>query len=201
MMNRRASRFAGLFAGVAATVVALDLWSKHAVFALLDVRDEGEPPRVVSQKPIVVVADWFELEANYNYGAFSGWFSSHPEWLAALSVVALAVIVGVAVVHFRRNPSPSAAFVVALALLWGGTLGNLHDRLRLGAVRDWIKWFVVIDGRPRVWPNFNIADSAICTGVGLILLLEIRGSLRERRAARRAAERRPAEEPTPPSRR
>jgi signal peptidase II len=183
----RALRLSLLFMAVAALVVVLDLWSKHAVFELLEVVSVGKPPSVRSQKVITVVPGFFELEANYNYGAFSGWFASHPEWLTALSVAALAVIIGVAAVHLRRNPSPSTAFIIALALLWGGTLGNLHDRIRLAAVRDWIKWFVVIDGRPRVWPNFNIADSAICTGVGLILLLELLSSIRERRAAREAA--------------
>jgi len=176
----------GLFAAVAALVVAVDLWSKHFVFEQLNVVSEGHPPSVRDQVRITVVPGFFELEANYNYGAFSGWFSSHPEWLAALSGLALVVIIGVAVVHLHRSSSPSTAFLVALALLWGGTLGNLHDRLLLGAVRDWVKWFVVIGGEPRVWPNFNIADSAICVGVGLILLLEVRGSLRERRVARSA---------------
>ncbi|MBI4606632.1 MAG: signal peptidase II, partial [Planctomycetes bacterium] len=58
----------------------------------------------------------------------------------------------------------------------------------LAAVRDWIKWFYVsADGREHVWPNFNIADSAICTGVGILILLEVLRAARERREAKAVA--------------
>ena len=76
----------------------------------------------------------------------------------------------------------AVAVVVALALVWGGTLGNFYDRLQLGAVRDFIKWFY--KGPPLVWPNFNIADSAICVGVGLLFLTVIRDYTAERKRMR-----------------
>lgn len=76
----------------------------------------------------------------------------------------------------------SAWFVVALGMLWGGTLGNFYDRYFIGGVRDFIKWFVVVDGKERVWPNFNIADSGICVGVGIIVVMEIARSLRGKTA-------------------
>ena len=171
-----------VFVAVAAGVTVLDLWSKRAVFELLAVESAGTPPRVLFQKRFVVIPDWFELEANYNYGAFSGWFSEHTEWLAVLSATALIVILGIFIHQLRQPAGPGRLFTLALAFLWGGTCGNLYDRAALNAVRDWIKWFYVsADGIPHIWPNFNVADSSICTGVGLLILLEVLRALRERR--------------------
>ncbi|HVR75990.1 MAG TPA: signal peptidase II [Planctomycetota bacterium] len=163
----------------AATVAGLDLWTKKAIFELLKVENEGDPPRVAYQERYVVIPEFFELEANYNYGAFSGWLSEHTGWLALVSAVALVVILGVFLNLMRRPAGPGLLLATSLGFLWGGTLGNLYDRFYLRAVRDWIKWFYVSsDGRQHVWPNFNIADSAICTGVGLLIIFEIRNATR-----------------------
>lgn len=162
-----------LFALVAALVVGLDLWTKHAVFELLQVESVGDPPRVAHQVERPIIEGFFDLQANYNYGAFSGWFSRHTGILAILSSVALVVLAVFLAVQLRGGSRPPMALVVAIALVWGGTLGNLYDRALLGAVRDFVKWYVVWGGRERVWPNFNIADSAICCGVGLWILVEV----------------------------
>jgi signal peptidase II len=55
-------------------------------------------------------------------------------------------------------------------MILAGTIGNMVDRLRVGAVRDFLKFYVVVDGRDRVWPLFNLADSFICVGVFLLTL-------------------------------
>lgn len=186
MLDRKPSRSAAvlIFVLAAASIVALDLWTKNAIFELLKVKSIGDPPRVIDQARYVIIPGWFELEANYNYGAFSGWLSEHTGWLAVLSGAALAIILGVLVYHVRQPKGPSRLFALALGLLWGGTGGNLYDRALLAAVRDWIKWFYVsTGGREHVWPNFNIADSAICTGVGLLVLLEVLNAARERKAS------------------
>ena len=52
-------------------------------------------------------------------------------------------------------------FPIALGLITGGTIGNMLDRIRLGAVIDFIKL--------PYWPTFNVADSAVCIGMGLLL--------------------------------
>lgn len=189
-----------LFVSLALFTTVADLWSKHAVFELLDVRTLGTPPRVQSQTKAVVIPGFFELEANYNYGAFSGWFSDRTAWLTVLSAVALVVIVGIVAYLLRRPQRPSRWCLAALGLIWGGTLGNLHDRFFDRAVRDWIKWFVVWDGRPYVWPNFNIADSAICVGVSILVVLEVHRSLKDRRR-QREKEGRDKKAVTPPNRR
>jgi signal peptidase II len=173
-----------VFAATAILVVGLDLWSKAAVFEFLRVDSVGDPPRVQRQVEYEVIPGFFDLQANYNYGAFSGWFSRHTGWLAGLSLVALVALGLFFAVQFRGKARPTLAFTVALALLWGGTAGNLYDRALLGAVRDWIKWYVVWDGKEKVWPNFNVADASICVGVGLWILLEIVRGARERRGAK-----------------
>lgn len=168
---------------LAATLVAtLDLWTKHAAFQFLQVEEGirmvGEPgaaeprPAVKSQMRYVVIENFFWLEANYNYGAYRGWFAGNTRALAWLSAVASMVILLFFIWHLRTEPRAELSFVLALGLLLGGTIGNLYDRALLLGVRDWIRWFVVIDGKEHVWPNFNIADSAICTGVGLVLVRE-----------------------------
>jgi signal peptidase II len=181
----------GLFVGLAALVAALDLWSKEAVFDLLKVDivvrkvdDDRELPFVARQQKVQVIPGFFELEANFNHGAFHGWFARHTGLLALLSVVALAVITLVVGFAFSRRQPPSLWFAFALALVAGGTAGNLYDRALISGVRDWVKWFFIWNGREKVWPNFNVADSGICVGVALLVLLELRRTVRERRGAR-----------------
>ncbi|SVB73218.1 uncharacterized protein METZ01_LOCUS226072 [marine metagenome] len=171
-----------LFLLIAASVAGLDLWSKAAVFDLLEVRSAGVPARIISRpNEISVIPGFFDLQANYNYGAFNGWFSEHTGLLALLSCAALLVIASVLWYSLGRAPAPTISFVVALSLLAGGTAGNFYDRLYLEAVRDWIKWYIVIDGNEHIWPNFNIADSGICVGVALVVLPELRTLFQKRK--------------------
>ena len=171
-----------LFLLIAASVAGLDLWSKAAVFDLLEVRSAGIPARIVSRPhEIPVIPGFFDLQANYNYGAFNGWFSEHTGLLALLSCAALLVIASVLWYSLGRAPAPTSSFVVALSLLAGGTAGNFYDRFYLEAVRDWIKWYIVIDGKEHVWPNFNVADSGICVGVALVVLPELRTLFQKRK--------------------
>ena len=171
-----------LFLLVAASVAGLDLWSKAAVFDLLEVRSAGVPAQIISRpNEISVIPGFFDLQANYNYGAFNGWFSEHTGLLALLSCAALLVIASVLWYSLGRAPAPTISFVVALSLLAGGTAGNFYDRLYLEAVRDWIKWYIVIDGKEHVWPNFNIADSGSCVGGALVGLPELRTIFEKRK--------------------
>ena len=83
----------------------------------------------------------------------------------------LAVAMLIALVLFRRKIMPPGTLHrVALGLLCGGIVGNLFDRLRLDYVTDYLDFYI----GTWHWPAFNIADSAICIGVGIYIL----GSLR-----------------------
>ncbi len=184
MLEHRTSRtlLAIVFVVVAVTITGLDLWTKKAVFEFLNVKNAGNPPHVIAQERYEILPGWFELEANYNYGAFSGWFAEHTGWLALLSGAALLIIVVIFVLQLRQPEGPGWLFTLSLGLLWGGTCGNFYDRFVLKAVRDWIKWYYVsANGKEHVWPNFNIADSAICTGVGMLVLLELLRATRQKK--------------------
>ncbi len=136
---------------VALCVILLDQASKEWVrgaFAL----HESEP----------VLADFFNLTYIRNTGAAWGMFSGQN---IALSALALAMLV-ILVVFRRRILPPGRVHRVALGLLCGGIVGNLFDRLRLDYVVDFL------DFHFRAWhfPAFNVADSAICIGVGIYIL-------------------------------
>ena len=168
-----------LFLLPAVLIVVVDLWTKDAVFKYLDVEEKmvssKESPRprpvVFYQDRKVIIEDFFWFEANYNYGAFSGWFSDRTGILATFSVIAALAMVGLFAYSLRYGPE--RAFSLALGFLLGGAVGNFYDRAVLNGVRDWIRWFVVVDGKQHVWPNFNIADSAICIGVGMLIIREL----------------------------
>jgi len=102
-----------------------------------------------------------------NTGAAFGILRDQSAFLTFTGVLALAVLFLYLWHPGQRRP----LFQVALALLLGGAAGNLADRLRLGYVIDFIDL-------PR-WPAFNIADSAIVTGIALLALLLALGGERE----------------------
>lgn len=92
-----------------------------------------------------------------NSGAVFGILRDSGSWFAVFSLVAAAVIA--VVIYLARNSS--GLIKVALGLVLGGALGNLVDRIRLGAVVD----FIDIGVNELRWPSFNIADLAITVGV------------------------------------
>lgn len=173
-MKRRTAVIA--YVAIAATIVALDLWTKSAAFEFLGVEvipAQGEVPAI--QRPHharehVIIEGFFNLQTTLNYGAFSGMFAGQ-KWLL-LGVSSLWVVGTLVFVLWQRQHD--RWLVIGLALTAGGAVGNLYDRYFIGAVRDFIKWFVVIGGDEKVWPNFNIADAGICCGVVLILIQEFR---------------------------
>lgn len=75
------------------------------------------------------------------------------------------------IVHFfRKLPDSQVLFAVSLSLVFGGAIGNFIDRLHLSYVIDFIDWYVGTSH----WPTFNVADAAITTGVGLLVVQWIR---------------------------
>ena len=107
---------------------------------------------------IPVLPGIFHITYILNPGAAFGLFEEQ-QWLFIL--VAVLLVLGVAVL-FRQLLQQPPVMRFGAALLVGGALGNLMDRIRLGKVVDFWDF--------RIWPIFNVADIAICVGVGLILL-------------------------------
>ena len=82
-----------------------------------------------------------------------------------LSLLAIAALIGIGVMAMRTRPDERMK-LASFALIGGGALGNLLDRIRQGGVTDFIQWRV----GERVWPIFNVADVALVAGVLLMLL-------------------------------
>jgi signal peptidase II len=109
-----------------------------------------------------IIDGFFHLTYVRNTGAAWGMFRDHGEVLIVVSVMMLGLMV-----LFRRSFLTGAwEHRMAFGLLVGGIVGNLMDRIRLQAVTDFLDFQV----GGFVWPTFNIADSAICIGVGVYVL-------------------------------
>jgi signal peptidase II len=115
--------------------------------------------------PVEPVTGFFNLVLTCNKGAAFSFLADAPGWqtplFAGFAVVA-SVVVGVLIV---RNPGKTL-FCGALALVLGGALGNLIDRLRIGCVVDFLDFHAM----GWHWPAFNVADSAISIGAVLLIL-------------------------------
>lgn len=136
---------------LSAAVLAFDLWTKRWATETL----AGHPP-------VNVIGELVRFTYTRNSGVAFGLGAGipFPYWL--FSIVAALAIVWL----FVRQRVPSPARRVALALILGGALGNLVDRVRYGEVVD----FIEIGWGRWHWPVFNVADSAVSIGVVLFAL-------------------------------
>jgi signal peptidase II len=140
---------------VAAVVwLIADLLSKE--WALLYLRQHGD---------IRVIPGFFHLQFSANPGAAFGLFHQIPALLPVLTLVILALMAWLA----RSLEWHRPAINLSAGIVLGGALGNFLDRLRHGAVVDFL------DFHWRTWhyPTFNIADTGICVGLAVILWLEM----------------------------
>lgn len=136
-----------------------------------------------------VIEGFFNLTYVRNTGAAWGMLGSHTHVLTLLSAVMLILMV-----LFRRSfLDDSWPHRLALGLLVGGIVGNLMDRIRQG----WVTDFLDFHAAGWHWPCFNIADAAICAGVGIYLLA---GFVEQRRQEHAAASIEAAHAPLPPGR-
>jgi signal peptidase II len=148
--------------GLAAAIIAVDQLTKVTIERLFDFGD------------VRPVTGFFNLVLTYNKGAAfsflagaSGW---QKEFLTAIGIAASLVIVYLLARHGSQK-----LFSLALALILGGAIGNVIDRVAHGHVID----FLDFHWRGWHWPAFNVADSAIVCGAALLIVDEL---LRVRRA-------------------
>ncbi len=114
---------------------------------------------------ITVIPGFFNITHVRNRGAAFGILSSTPGIWRSLFFITV-TIVAIAVIAWLIWKTHERLLLVAFALIGGGAVGNLIDRLRYGEVVDFIQWYV----KSYYWPSFNIADTAISIGVGLLVL-------------------------------
>lgn len=115
----------------------------------------------------VSVTPFFNLVLVFNPGAAFSFLAEHTGWQRwFFSVIALGITLWIL---WQLRTVPSRTWLsVALALIMGGALGNLIDRLWLGMVID----FIDVHAGGWHWPAFNIADSAVCVGAVLYVLCQ-----------------------------
>ncbi len=141
---------------IALFIVALDRATK-----LLVAKDIG------LHNSIPIIPRFFYLTHFENRGAAFGLFDdSHSQWKASLLVLfSIAALIIVSTMLWRSRHS-MATTGIGLAMIMGGAIGNLWDRLFSGKVVD----FLLVYIGSYEWPAFNVADSAIVIGAGLLLV-------------------------------
>jgi len=131
-----------------------DLWTKSAVFQWLSEKNYPE---------FSVIDGFLKFVLRVNSGAAFSIATGQTALLIAVSVIALIVVVGI----FLLGRVKQRTMQIALALFTAGIIGNLYDRIfNDGYVRDFIDAY----WRDHHWPAFNVADSMLCTAVGLIII-------------------------------
>ena len=152
---------------LAALIVVVDQLSK------LWIQGSMELYETIEVLPVLNIYHTFNPGAAWSFMAHAdGW----QRWL--FSLLAIGVSIGLIVWLRRLSSHRQALLVSGLVLIIGGAVGNLIDRLYLGHVVDfiqahWGEWY---------FPAFNVADSAISVGAGLVIFDSLRESVRERRA-------------------
>ncbi|WP_035057006.1 signal peptidase II [Andreprevotia chitinilytica] len=152
-----------LWIGVALLVIVLDQASKQAIEAAF-IYGEIKP----------VIPGFFNLTLAYNPGAAFSFLADAGGWQRHFFTV-LALAVSVFIINVLRKHYGETRLSLALALIMGGALGNVIDRVAFGHVIDFIDIYYGI----RHYPSFNIADSAICIGAALLVLDSFRGKKKE----------------------
>jgi signal peptidase II len=153
-MTKNAARFTHFF--LALVIVLLDHWTKRLAAT-----------RIALYRHVQVIPGFFRLTHTENSGAAFSLFAEHPahwktELLIAFSVVAMLIVV---ILLWKQNRALSLSGI-ALSLILGGAAGNFWDRVSSGYVVDFLLFYV----KQYQWPVFNLADSSIVVGAGLLVL-------------------------------
>ena len=115
------------------------------------------------------VAPFWNWVLTFNPGAAFSFLSDAGGWQRWFFTLLALGVSGWIVVMLRQHRN-EFRLSLALTLVLGGAVGNVIDRLRFGAVVDFIQWHIA----GYYWPAFNLADSAICLGAALLLLDQLR---------------------------
>jgi len=122
---------------------------------------------ITPQEIVTVIPDFFNLVHVYNRGAAFGLLATwSPAGVRLFFILVNLLIIGILGYLYGRTPGDYPWFLWGYRLVISGALGNLLDRLRLGEVLDFLDFYL---GRHH-WPAFNIADSLICLGAGLLVV-------------------------------
>jgi signal peptidase II len=146
-----------LFGAFLALSLGLDQWTKMLAREVLKPRGPFNPK--------VVIDGFFDLRYSENPGVAFGMLQRLPGGRLLLTLGAVAAF-ALVIVYLRKLDPHATRLQIALGLVGGGALGNVLDRVNYGRVTDFIVWRV----KTHEWPTFNVADAALCVGVGLVML-------------------------------
>jgi len=119
---------------------------------------------------IKVIDGLFDITYVLNKGAAFSFLADKPEGFTIPFFVIVSVIaIGIIGFLFYKTEKSDYVSLIAFALLLGGSIGNLIDRIRHGAVTDFLDFYI----QQYHWPAFNVADSAITTGISLFLFTQV----------------------------
>lgn len=155
-MSDAGARTKGRYLILSLAVLAFDQWTKWWIELALPLQAER-----------IVIPGFANLIHVRNTGVAFGLFSGPPgaSPALALTVLGLAAMALVSWFFWRAAPA-DRLLLTSLALILGGAVGNLLDRVISGAVTD----FIDLYAGTYHWPAFNVADSAISVGIGLLLI-------------------------------
>ncbi|MBT8339200.1 MAG: signal peptidase II [Desulfatitalea sp.] len=115
---------------------------------------------------LTVIPDFFSITHVYNPGGAFGFMARNDSPLRHWLFLAAALFALCMIFYFyHRTPSANPFFGLALAMIFGGAVGNLIDRMRFGEVVDFLDVYLGTFH----WPTFNVADSAVTVGVGIFI--------------------------------
>ncbi len=149
------------FSRVAALVTAVgvfsaDRWSKWMIVSHLGPDDVHR-----------VIPGFFNLVHSENPGiAFSMFADTTSPWHTPILILFSVLAVSILAAMLWKIDRLDRFSAIGLALIFGGAVGNLYDRIRVGSVTDFLDFYV----QSYHWYIFNVADSAVCTGAGLLIL-------------------------------
>jgi signal peptidase II len=118
---------------------------------------------------VPVIDNFWDWQLSYNTGSAFGLFRSVGGARVFLTIVGVIAVVAI-VWMLRKARDDQKWFTLALGLVAGGAVGNIIDRVLYGKVTDFVVW----KWHEHRWPTFNVADAALCVGVGLLLLSEFK---------------------------
>ncbi|MDB5908799.1 MAG: lspA [Massilia sp.] len=144
--------------GIAAIVVLIDQLTKIAMTKTFVFGEEK------------AITSFFNLVLAYNRGAAFSFLNNQGGWQRYFFIAIGVAAVGF-IVHLLRRHAGQRLFCWALALIMGGAIGNVIDRLVHGHVIDFLDFHLASFGH---FPAFNVADSAICLGAALFIFDELR---------------------------
>jgi signal peptidase II len=142
-------------------ILVLDQWTKSLVVQKLPLYQRVE-----------VIQGFFDLTHVRNTGGAFGIFGGEKGGLGSILFVVVSLIaIGAIVFLFLRIKENERTLAFSFSLILSGAVGNLIDRLRYGEVVDFLDFYL----SSYHWPAFNVADSAICVGIGLMALELLKG--------------------------